>query len=164
MTNISIRPATEDDHPTLWQLLRRTDAEEDVFLLHELSSTSSSDLENWLTVSDQTFVATADDQIIGAYALRPHYSGRGNHVATGTYVIDVPFRGRGFGRQLGQHSIEMARALGYRAMQFDAVVSSNQASLFLWYSLGFHIVGAVPQGFRHPTFGFVDLYIMHRFL
>lgn len=77
-------------------------------------------------------------------------------------MVDPDHSGRGFGRALAEHVIEQAHADGYRAMQFNAVVETNLAAIRLWESLGFTIVGTVPEAFHHPVEGYVGLHIMHR--
>ena len=96
--------------------------------------------------------------------IKPNYHGRGSHVANATYMVKSEWRGRGIGRKLGEHSLAAARELGYLAMQFNAVVSSNEVAVKLWQRLGFSIIGTVPKGFQEARMGLVDLYIMHRFL
>jgi ribosomal protein S18 acetylase RimI-like enzyme len=70
--------------------------------------------------------------------------------------------GRGVARALCAHSLERARARGFRAMQFNFVVSSNERAVRLWQSFGFQIVGRLPGAFLHPGLGYVDAYVMHR--
>jgi GNAT superfamily N-acetyltransferase len=73
-------------------------------------------------------------------------------------------RSRGIGRALGEYALYWARKQGYAAIQFNAVVESNHAAVRLWRSLGFRIIGTVPEAFQHPTVGRVGLHIMHRHL
>ena len=77
-------------------------------------------------------------------------------------MVDPAGRGRGIGRRLGVHSLEAARAAGFRAMQYNLVVSTNESAVYLWQELGFRIIGTVPAGFHHPGKGYVDAYIMYR--
>jgi ribosomal protein S18 acetylase RimI-like enzyme len=98
------------------------------------------------------------------YKLIPNGIGRGSHVANASFMVDPDAQGRGAGRALGEHCLEEARRLGYGAMQFNFVVSTNSAAVALWKKLGFEIVGTLPRAFRHSTLGHVDAYVMHRFL
>ena len=71
-------------------------------------------------------------------------------------------RGLGVGRAMGEHCLAEARRLGFRAMQFNFVVSTNTAAVRLWERLGFKIVGTLPGAFRDSTHGFVDAFVMFR--
>jgi L-amino acid N-acyltransferase YncA len=95
------------------------------------------------------------------YANRP---GGGAHVASASFMVDPARAGRGTGRGLGVAMIAWARECGFRAIQFNAVVETNTRAVALWRSLGFEIVGRVPEAFEHPTQGYVALLVMHRFL
>lgn len=110
------------------------------------------------------FVAVEGDRVMGGYVLRPTQPGRGSHVANATYMVASTARGRGLGRLPGEHSIKMAKEMGFTAMQFNAVVASNTEAVALWQRLGFKIIGTVPQAFRHADGRLVDLQIMHRFV
>jgi GNAT superfamily N-acetyltransferase len=95
------------------------------------------------------------------YANRP---GPGSHVASASFMVDPHHAGRGAGRALGEEVIDWARTSGFRAIQFNAVVETNQAAVKLWRSLGFEVLATVPEAFDHPTNGYVGLLIMHRFV
>lgn len=105
-----------------------------------------------------------EGRVLGMYRLVPNQRDLGAHVANASYMVSPAAHGRGIGAALGRHSIEAAQALGYRAMQFNYVVSTNQPAVQLWQKLGFRIVGTSPQAFRHATLGYVDTYVMHRWL
>jgi ribosomal protein S18 acetylase RimI-like enzyme len=101
---------------------------------------------------------------VGTYILRPNRPGLGSHVSNASFMVCPSARGLGVGRAMGEHCLEEARRLGYRAMQFNFVVSTNEAAVKLWQRLGFTIVGTLPGAFRHRTLGFVDAYVMFRTL
>jgi GNAT superfamily N-acetyltransferase len=110
------------------------------------------------------FVAEHAGRVLGCYVLRENRGGRGAHVANASYAVSESARGRGVGRALGEHSLQEARRRGFRAMQFNFVVSTNDGAVRLWRSLGFDVVGTLPGAFRHPRLGLVDAYVMHRLL
>jgi ribosomal protein S18 acetylase RimI-like enzyme len=112
----------------------------------------------------RTFVAELDGKVAGTYLLKPNQPGLGSHVANAGYMVDPAFRGRGLASAMCRHSIELARELGFRAMQFNFVVSTNATAVALWERHGFAIVGRLPKAFRHATQGEVDALVMHRFL
>lgn len=119
-------------------------------------------LAYWLSPDKETFVALEDGQLVGTYFLRPNQAGGGSHVCNCGYMTHAAATGRGIARRMCQHSLEYARSRGYRAMQFNLVVSTNERAVRLWQSLGFAIVGQLPLAFRHPTAGDVDAFVMYQ--
>jgi GNAT superfamily N-acetyltransferase len=113
----------------------------------------------------RTVVATDDDgRVLGTAKFGPNQLGPGSHVANASFMVDPASGRRGVGRALGEHVLEQARADGYRAMQFNAVVATNTRAVALWESLGFAVPATIPEGFRHPTVGHVGLHVMFRTL
>ena len=104
------------------------------------------------------------DCVAGTYILRPNQAGGGSHVANAAFMVAPDMQGHGIGRAMAEHCLSEARRLGFRAMQFNFVVSANVAAVRLWQRLGFKIVGTLPDAFRHPEQGFVDVYVMFRSL
>ncbi len=119
-------------------------------------------LRYWLGEGVRTYVACEGDDVLGSYAMKPNLPGRGDHVANAGYMVAEASRGRGVGEALCRHSLETARELGFRAMQYNHVVATNGSAVRLWERLGFRIVGEVPAAFRHPTEGLVPIYVMYR--
>ena len=103
-------------------------------------------------------------RVVGMYKLIANQRDLGSHVANASFMVSPTYAGRGVGRQLGLHCLREAARAGYRAMQFNFVVSTNTAAVALWQKLGFAIVGTLPKAFRHQSLGYVDAYVMHRFL
>jgi ribosomal protein S18 acetylase RimI-like enzyme len=108
------------------------------------------------------YVALHGDEVVGAFVIRPNQPGPGSHVANASYAVRADVRGAGIGRRLGEASLAIAAERGYRAMQFNIVVSTNHHAVRLWRSLGFEIVGTIPAGFRLPDGSYVDHYVMWR--
>lgn len=106
----------------------------------------------------------AEGDVLGTAVVKPNQPGLGDHVANASFMVDPAARGRGVGRRLAEVVLDRARDKGYRAMQFNAVVSTNRGAIHLWQSLGFEVVGTVPRAFRHQRHGLVDLLVMHRSL
>jgi L-amino acid N-acyltransferase YncA len=121
-------------------------------------------LAYWMGAEKQTFVAEEDGVILGTYYIRPNQAGGGRHVCNCGYMTSVAATGRGVARRMCEHSIAHARAVGYRAMQFNFVVSTNERAVKLWSALGFQIVGRLPGAFHHPTAGDVDALVMFQTL
>ena len=119
-------------------------------------------LEYWFHSPHEVFVAEEDHQLAGTYFLQPNQQGGGSHVANCGYVTAPWATGRGVARAMCAHSLERAKERGFRAMQFNFVVSTNVRAVALWQSFGFEIVGRLPAAFRHPTEGYVDALVMYR--
>jgi ribosomal protein S18 acetylase RimI-like enzyme len=116
----------------------------------------------WMGPDRETFVAEEDGRVLGTYYLRANQLGGGAHVANCGYITASDTTGRGIGRRMCEHSLEYARSRGFRAMQFNFVVSTNERAIKLWQRLGFETVGRLPLAFNHPTHGYVDALIMFR--
>jgi ribosomal protein S18 acetylase RimI-like enzyme len=121
-------------------------------------------LAYWSAPGHTVFVAEGDDGVVGTYYLRANQLGGGDHVANCAYVTAVDATGRGVARAMCAHSLEAARARGFRAMQFNFVVTSNDRAIRLWQSFGFETLCRLPSAFRHPEIGYVDALVMHRTL
>jgi len=121
-------------------------------------------LAYWLSPEKETFVAEDEGAIVGTYYLRANQAGGGRHVCNCGYATKTAATGRGIARAMCLHSLTHARSRGYRAMQFNFVVSTNERAVRLWQSLGFEIVGRLPEAFRHPTQGFVEALVMYQTL
>ena len=115
----------------------------------------------WIKAAEATFVAKDDrGNIVGSYYLRANQPGLGSHVANAGYVVSPDARKRGIAAQLCEHSQEEAKRRGFRAMQFNIVVSTNEGAVRLWEKLGFQVVGRVPEAFQHKQLGYVDALVM----
>jgi ribosomal protein S18 acetylase RimI-like enzyme len=121
-------------------------------------------LAYWLAPDKETFVAEDNGAIVGTYYMRANQAGGGRHVCNCGYMTRAGATGRGIARAMCLHSLAHARARGYRAMQFNFVVSTNERAVRLWQSLGFEIAGRLPGAFRHPTQGVVDALVMYQTL
>jgi len=119
-------------------------------------------LAYWFSPGHEVFVAENNGEIVGTYFLQANQRGGGAHVANCGYMTAPCARGRGVARAMCEHSLDRARQRGFRAMQFNFVVSSNERAVQLWQKCGFEIVGRLPKAFEHPTIGFVDAYTMYR--
>ena len=156
---MQIRPATAADAPAIWSIIRPTIRAGETYTLDRAMPEAEA-LAYWLAADKDTFVAEEEGSILGTYYMRPNQAGGGAHVCNCGYMTSAAATGRGIARQMCRHSLDHARARGYRAMQFNFVVSTNERAVRLWESLGFEIVGRLPLAFRHPTRGYVDALVM----
>jgi L-amino acid N-acyltransferase YncA len=158
-----IRPAAETDRDAIWEIFHAVVAPGDTYALDPAIGREEA-LKYWCGEGTHTYVLEKDQRILGTYVLRANRAGPGAHVANGSYMVAPSARGMGVGRALGEHSLGEARRLGFRAMQFNFVVSTNEPAVRLWQRLGFAIVGTLPGAFLHPEKGYVDAYVMFRSL
>lgn len=156
----TVRDATADDWPAIAPFFRRIVAEGCTYTYPE-DLTDEQARALWMEQPPgRTVVACLGETIVASAKMGPNRPGRGAHVATASFMVDPAHRGHGAGRLLGEHVVAWARAAGYRAIQFNAVVETNTAAVRLWRSLGFEVVGTVPEAFDHPEHGLVGLHVM----
>jgi L-amino acid N-acyltransferase YncA len=154
-----IRPAHQEDADAIWSIIGPTIRAGETFALDpEMSKTDA--IAYWLGSDKETFVAEEDGVILGTYYIRPNQGGGGKHVCNCGYNTAPNATGRGIARRMCEHSLNHAHSRGYKAMQFNFVVSTNERAVHLWQSLGFEIVGQLPLAFKHPIQGYVDALIM----
>lgn len=158
-----IREATISDWPTIWPFFHEIVAAGETFT-YPLDLGEKDGSEWWLVKSpSRAVVAVADDgTVLGTAKMNRNHMGNGSHIASASYMVDPRHAGRGVGRALCEYTIDWARTAGFRAMQFNAVVETNVAAVGLYRSLGFEVLGTLPEGFNHPKHGFVGVHIMHR--
>ena len=156
---LNIRPATDSDRDTIWEIFHEVIATGDTYPIDPEMSREDA-LAYWFQTGASAFVAEKDGQIVGIYTLHPNQSGGGAHVANAAFMVPAVARGQGIGRAMGEHCLREARRLGFRAMQFNFVVSTNESAVKLWQKLGMKIVATLPGAFRHPEKGYVDVYVM----
>ncbi len=154
-----IRSVTESDIDNLYKIFKKIIEKGNSFVWE--ANSRLKDFKNyWLEAEMTTYVLEDDGRMIGSYMLKPNQKGYGSHIANGAYMVDPDYQGKGAGQLLSTHSIEEARYLGFKAIQFNIVVSTNEPAVRLWKKAGFQIIGTIPNGFKHKELGFVDAYIM----
>lgn len=160
---MKIRPATELDRDAIWKIFHSVVATGDTYAIDPNISRQEA-LRYWCGKNTHAYIAESVGRIVGTYILRRNQSGGGSHVANAAFMVASEARGEGIGRAMGEHCLDEARRLGFRAMQFNFVISTNESAIRLWKQLGFKIVGTLPGAFRHPEKGYVDVHVMYRSL
>ncbi|WP_435176206.1 GNAT family N-acetyltransferase [Actinacidiphila sp. bgisy145] len=160
-----LRDATAADWPLIWPFLQRICAEGETFS-YPVDLTQEVGRGYWMLPPPGRTVVAADagGRVLGTAKMNPNQMGNAGHVASASFMVDPAHAGRGVGRALCTEALRWAAAEGYRGMQFNAVVASNTHAVALYRSLGFEVVGTVPDGFRHPRLGYVGLHIMYKSL
>jgi L-amino acid N-acyltransferase YncA len=158
-----IRAATEGDRRGIWAILEPVIRAGETYTL-PIDMPKSEAIAYWMSSEKETFVAEDSGLLLGTYYMRHNQLGGGSHVANCGYITKSGEHGRGVARSMCRHSLAHAAQRGFRAMQFNFVVSTNVRAVSLWTSMGFDTVGILPQAFHHPSGKDVDALIMYRAL
>jgi ribosomal protein S18 acetylase RimI-like enzyme len=157
----TIRLATETDYEQVWKIIRTVIHAGDSYVFHPDSSREKM-LDNWFHADKRTYVYEEQGQILGTFFLKPNQLDLGAHIANAGYMVSPEARGKGIGKAMGEFSIGEAARLGFQAMQFNIVVKTNTVAVQLWQSLGFQIIGEIPEAYQHARHGLTNAYIMYR--
>lgn len=158
----TIRRATAADAGGIWPIFQAVAAAGDTYAFDPDISREQA-LAYWMGADKRCYVAEADGRVLGTFIVKDNQPGLGSHVANASFMVAAEARGLGLGRLMGIHALDEARRLGYRAMQFNLVVSTNEPAVALWRKLGFDVVGTLPEAFAHrQKRAFVDAYVMYR--
>jgi len=158
-----IREAQDSDFPAIWSIFKEVVSTGDTYpYLPDMTEAEAYNL--WMSQPHQTFVAEEDGPIYGTYVIKQNHPGLGSHVCNCGYMVASTARGRGIATAMCHHSQKTALALGYKAIQFNLVVATNEGAVHLWQKLGFEIIGRLPQAFNHHQHGYVDAFVMYKWL
>lgn len=160
---LKITPATEQDFDKIWPIFQDIVQNGRTFVYRpDISFDEAKTV--WFDEKFATYIAHVGDEVVGAYVIRPGHRDLGSHIANAAYVVSYAHRSKGYGETMARDSFVRAKELGYQAMQFNYVISTNKVAIALWQKLGFVIVGTVPKAYQHKELGLVDIYIMHKYL
>ncbi|KXJ31121.1 MULTISPECIES: GNAT family N-acetyltransferase [Pseudomonas] len=160
---MQIRPFVAADFDQVWPLIQQVAQARETYA-YDPDMSRDDAWRLWVELPRTTFVVERDGQILGSYYLKANAMGPGDHVCNCGYMVAPAARGQGVAGALCEHSVQVARELGFQAMQFNSVVASNQVAVRLWQKHGFEIVGTLPRAYRHASLGLVDCYVMYRWL
>ncbi|QBX35826.1 GNAT family N-acetyltransferase [Paracoccus liaowanqingii] len=158
-----IRPASPADHDAIWDILRPVYRAGETYCIPRDIARDDA-LADWFAPTFMAFVAELDGRILGTSHVGANRSGGGAHVANASFATHPEARGRGLARALATHALTWAEGQGFRAMQFNFVVSTNLDAVHLWQTVGFGVVGRLPGAFLHPRHGPVDALVMFQTL
>lgn len=164
MTTLTFSAITDDDFAAFWPTFQAVVAAQETYAFDpNISFEAAKQL--WCKTPNVSVVAKDEHgQVLGAYYLKTNAAGPGDHICNCGYMVTPTARGKGVARAMCEHSQKQATELGFQAMQYNAVVATNEIAVSLWQKLGFRIVGTVPNAYRHARFGFVDAHIMYKAL
>lgn len=160
---MNIREATENDIDAIWPIFNEIVSIGETYA-YPKETTKSEALKIRMQLPRKTYVVEDDNQILGTYYIKTNQAGPGDHVCNCGYMVSSKARGKGLATAMCEHSQNVATELGYKAMQFNFVASSNEGAVRLWNKLGFEIVGRLPKAFNHPVQGFIDALVMYKWL
>jgi ribosomal protein S18 acetylase RimI-like enzyme len=160
---MNIREATREDFDQIWPIFREIAVAGDTYG-YSRNTTKEQALTIWMEAPRKTYALEEDGAILATYYLKTNQAGPGDHVCNCGYMVSSATRGRGLATAMCEHSQDVARALGYKAMQFNFVASTNEGAVRLWSRLGFATVGRLPKAFNHPSQGYVDALLMYKWL
>ena len=163
MEKIKITPATSADEERIWALLQPVFSAGDTYAVDPLIDREAA-IAYWIEADKTAFILRIEGQAVGTYYIRPNQPGGGAHICNCGFITAPSARGKGVARRMLDHALIEAKQQGYRAMQFNFVLASNQRALALWQRNGFATIGRIPQAFLHPKQGYVDALILHRSL
>ena len=158
---IKIRPSEPSDYAAIGDILEATNAGGDTFAYPDAWSREQM-RDYWFGSNRVTYTALLGDTVVGSFYLKENQLGRGAHIANAGYTTSAAHRGQGIAAQMGSFSLIEAKRLGFRAIQFNLVVKTNEVAVRLWQRLGFAIIGEIPEAFYHARLGFVNAYIMYQ--
>lgn len=161
--SIEIRPYRNDDSDAVWKIIQDVIASAEYYVFYPDSSKEKM-MGYWLAAGKHVYVATMENKIVGTFTIKDNQPDLGSHIANASYMVSPDVAGKGIGKILGNYSLAEAKRLGYLAMQFNIVIKSNERAVALWKSIGFEIIGEIPNAFRHHRLGFSNAYIMYRTL
>jgi ribosomal protein S18 acetylase RimI-like enzyme len=157
---LEIRKAIPADHDQIWEIIEQVISGGDTYVF-DPSSGKEKMLAYWCAPDKHTFVATVNDKVAGTFVIKDNQPDLGSHIANASYMTSPSAAGQGIGKAMGGFSLAEAKRLGYKAMQFNIVIKSNDRAVRLWQKLGFEIIGEIPEAFNHKQNGLTNAYIMY---
>jgi ribosomal protein S18 acetylase RimI-like enzyme len=158
---IIIREAHVSDQEETWEIIKQVIATGDTYAFAPNSSKEKM-LSYWFGNDKQTYVAINNNTLAGTFIIKNNQPDLGSHIANAAYMVSPQSAGQGIGKLMGEFSLIEAKKLGYRAMQFNLVIKSNETAVRLWQKIGFEIIGEIPEAFNHAKKGYTNAYIMYR--
>lgn len=160
---IKIRSIIRSDESGIWEIIEPVIKSGDTYMYAPDSSREKM-MSIWFDPEKFTYVAEIEGKIVGTFFLKANQPDLGSHVVNAGYMVHPDFRGRGIAEQMCRYSLEEARKLGFKAMQFNCVIATNEVAVRLWQKCGFQIIGTLPKAYQHQTLGLVDAHVMYQWL
>jgi L-amino acid N-acyltransferase YncA len=160
--SISIREYRQEDLPAMIEIWN--EVVNDGIAFPQTDPLDADRADVFFAGQNFTAVAEQKSEVVGLYILHPNNIGRCGHIGNTSYVVKSTVRGMHIGEKLVKHSLEKAKELGFRLMQFNAVVESNHSAIHLYEKLGFIRLGTIPGGFRLLDGTYANIVLFYRVL
>jgi ribosomal protein S18 acetylase RimI-like enzyme len=161
--SIQISPALPSDQEAVWKIIEPVIRAGDTYM-YAPNSPKDKMLTLWFNADKYTYVAEMEGKIVGTFFLKANQPDLGSHVVNAGYMVHPDFRGRGIAEQMCRFSLTEAKRLGFKAMQFNCVIATNEVAVRLWQKCGFSIIGTLPKAYQHQKLGLVDAHVMYQWL
>jgi ribosomal protein S18 acetylase RimI-like enzyme len=158
---LEIRNAINNDYDAIWEIIRDVIATGDTYVFSPTSSKEKM-LSYWCAPGAHTYIALLNNELVGTFVIKDNQPDLGAHIANAGYMVSPLAAGQGIGKAMAAFSLQEAKRLGYKAMQFNIVVKTNERAVRLWQHLGFSIIGEIPEAFNHRVHGLTNAYIMYK--
>ena len=159
LTDPIIRKAMSDDEAQIWSILKPIIRNGETFAIKKNTKRNTA-IKNWMYGKHSCYIIKNNTRVMGSYYICTNQEGGGDHICNCGFIVRSGVAGNGYGRLMVNHSINLAKKMGFKGMQFNFVVSNNKNAINLWKSVGFEIVGRLPLAFHHPTDGLIDALVM----
>ncbi len=160
---LNIREIQPQDRDAVWDIFHEIVAEGATYA-YSPDMGKEEALRQWTERPRACYVAERSGQVLGTYYIKANQPELGSHVCNAGYMVSSDARGQGIGRAMCEHSLQEARRMGYKAMQYNLVAATNKGAIELWKKMGFEIIGTLPKAFNHAKEGFVDAHVMYKLL
>ncbi|MCM0042514.1 MAG: GNAT family N-acetyltransferase [Algoriphagus sp.] len=161
IASLAARIATHEDQEVLWGVLEPMIRMGGTYVF-SLDKTKESMMAYWMGADKVTFAVENEGVVVGTFYLKANQEGLGDHICNAGFVVSRDAEGLGVGRWMGEFAQVEAKSRGFLAMQFNFVIQSNQKAVHLWKSLGFSVIGEIPEAYRHPHLGLVPALIFYK--
>jgi L-amino acid N-acyltransferase YncA len=158
---MTIRLASQADQEAIWEIISAVISTGDTYVFAPDSSEEKM-LKYWFSDDKHTYLAEEDGEVLGTFYLKANQPDLGSHIVNAGYMVSENARGKGLGKTMAEFSLGEARRLGFRGMQFNLVVKTNEKAVRLWLKMGFSIIGEIPEAYKHSELGYVNAYIMYQ--
>jgi ribosomal protein S18 acetylase RimI-like enzyme len=160
---MTFRRITEADSDDLWNIIHTVIQSGDTYVYSPDSSREKM-LEIWFDIHKYAYLCEIEGQVVGTFFIKANQPDLGSHVANAGYMVHPDFRGKGIAEAMCRFSMQEAKRLGFKAMQFNIVMATNLGAIRLWQKCGFEIIGTLPKVFQHQVLGLTDALVMYQWL